>query len=119
MLEASCLRIYLTESHKIDGKPAMETILELCIEAGLHGVSVMRGVEGIGQHGLHSAAFLSLSSNLPLVIEAIDSTENIEAALLKMTPHLDSCTVATWPVHIRLGNINTIAEHIGDNLGHD
>jgi len=107
MTEASCLRIYLTESSEIDGKPAMEIILELCRDAGLRGVSIMRGIEGLGQHGIHSASFLSLSNSLPLIIDAIDTNERIEAALQQMQPHLGCCTVATWPVSLRMGNIET------------
>ena len=115
MTEASCLRIYLSESSRIDGSPALENILELCQNAGLRGVSVIRGVEGMGQHGSHSASFLALSNNLPLIIEAIDTTERVEAALNQMQYHLGDCTVATWPVSIRLGSINA---H-GATHGHD
>jgi len=110
MTEASCLRIYLHESKKIDGKPAMESIIELCHQAGLRGVSVSRGIEGIGQHGIHSTSFLALSNDLPLIIEAIDTTERIENALAQMQKHLGDCTVATWPVSIRLGHLDTHGE---------
>lgn len=100
MTEGTCLRIYLSESAKIDGKPAMEAILGLCQDAGLRGVSVLRCIEGLGQHGIHSASFLALSTNLPLLIEAIDTTERIEQAQEKMKPHLGGCTVASWPVSL-------------------
>lgn len=109
MTQASCLRIYLTEASNIDGSPAMEAILELCHHAGLRGVSVLRGIEGLGQHGIHSASFLALSNDLPLIIDAIDTSERIEAALQQMRPHLGGCTVATWPVSLRLGSINAQA----------
>jgi len=117
MTEASCLRIYLTESSKIDGKPALETILELCHHAGLRGVSVLRGIEGLGQHGIHSASFLALSNDLPLIIDAIDTSQRIEAALQQMQPHLGCCTVATWPVSLRLGAINTQTDRNEDPTG--
>ncbi len=100
MIQGSCLRIYLTESSKIDGKQAMETILELCREAGLRGVSVVRGIEGLGKHGIHSASFLALSNDLPLLIEAIDSTECVEQAIEQMRPHLGQCMIAVWPVSL-------------------
>jgi len=100
LTQGSCLRIYLSESSNIDGKPAMEGILALCQQAGLHGVSVLRGIEGLGQHGIHSASFLDLATNLPLVIEAIDTQECVTQALKQMTPHLGDCTVATWPVSL-------------------
>ncbi len=101
MIEGACLRIYLTESSRIDGKPAMEAILGLCREAGLRGVSVVRGIEGMGAHGaVHSTSFLALSSDLPLLIEAIDTSERIDLALKQMRPHLGSCLTAMWPVSL-------------------
>jgi len=78
----------------------MEAILELCREAGLRGVSVVRGIEGMGEHSTHSASFLALSDDLPLLIEAIDSTECVEQAITQMRPHLGQCLVAVWPVSL-------------------
>lgn len=98
MNQGLCLRIYLTESSKIDGKPAMEAILELCRQSGLRGVSVVRGIEGMGEHGIHTTSFLALSDDLPLLIEAIDSKERVEQAIKQMRPHLGQCLAATWPV---------------------
>lgn len=98
--EGLCLRIYLSESDNIDGKPAVETILQLCQQCGLTGVTVLRGIEGLGAHGVHSTSFLSLSSQLPIVIEAIDSVENMDEAVALLKPHLSGERVATWPVSL-------------------
>ena len=100
MEQGLCLRIYLTESSKIDGKPAMEAILDLCQKAGLRGVSVLRGIEGMGEHGVHSASFLALSSDLPLLVEAIDTQERVEHAIEQMRPHLGHSLTAVWPVSL-------------------
>ena len=100
MEQGLCLRIYLTETSKIDGKPAMEAILDLCREAGLHGVSVVRGVEGMGEHGIRTASFLALSGDLPLLVEAIDTKERVEQAIEQMRPHLGHCLTAIWPVSL-------------------
>lgn len=100
MQEGSCLRIYLSESDSIDGKPAVETILQLCQQCGLTGVTVLRGIEGLGAHGVHSTSFLSLSSQLPIVIEAIDTVESMDAAVALLKPHLSGKLVATWPVSL-------------------
>lgn len=94
------LRIFLTESDRIDGKPAMEAVLELCRKAGLQGISVTRAVEGIGTHGVHSASFLSLATDLPLLVEAIDSAEKVDHAINIMRPHLGNRLLAVWPVEI-------------------
>lgn len=103
MIPGRCMRIYLSESDRIDGKPAMEAILTLCREAGLRGVSVLRATEGLGAHGVHSTAFLALSSDLPLLVEAIDTESRIDHALERMRPHLDDHLVAVWPVSLMKG----------------
>jgi len=95
-----CLRIYLTEAGRIDGKPAMEAILDLCRQAGLRGVSVVRGIEGMGEHGVRTASFLALSGDLPLLVEAIDTKERVEQAIEQMRPHLGRYLTATWPVSL-------------------
>ena len=100
MTEGLCLRIYLTESSRIDGKPATEAILELCKDSGLRGVSVLRGIEGLGEHGVRSTSFLSLSADLPILVEAIDTVKQVNQALQQMKPHLGQCMVATWPVSL-------------------
>jgi len=100
LLEGKCLRIFLTERDRIDGQPALEAILALCQQAGLRGVSVMRAIEGLGRHGVHSASFLSLSSDLPLLVEAIDTSDRIDHALTIMRPKLGDRLLAVWPVHI-------------------
>jgi len=100
MTDGLCLRIYLTESSRIDGKPATEAILQLCKDAGLRGVSVLRGIEGLGEHGIRSTSFLSLSADLPILVEVIDTSESINQALAEMKPHLGQCLLATWPVSL-------------------
>ncbi len=103
MLEGTCLRIYLSESDKIDGVPAVETILELCQQSGLTGVTVLRGIEGLGSHGVHTTSFLSLSSELPIVVEAIDTRDKVSSAIESLKPHLSGKLVATWPVSVLKG----------------
>jgi len=103
MLEGTCLRIYLSESDKIDGSPAVEAILERCQQSGLTGVTVLRGIEGLGSHGVHTTSFLSLASELPIVVEAIDTKEKITSAIGALKPHLSGKLVATWPVSVLKG----------------
>ena len=100
MQDGTCLRIYLSESDKIDGKPAVETVLQLCQQGGLTGVTVLRGIEGLGSHGIHSSSFLSLASHLPIIVEAIDTHENINTAIESLRPHLRGKLVASWPVSL-------------------
>jgi len=100
MPTGSCLRIYLSESDTIDHSPVLEALLKLCQQAGLQGVSVLRGIEGLGKHGIHTASFVELTSSLPLVVEIIDSKEKIDHALPLLKEHLPSALMATWPVQL-------------------
>ena len=76
----------------------MQAVLDLCHEAGLTGVTVMRGIEGLGLHGVHTSSLLSLSSDLPLIVEAIDTPEKIEHAIEQLRPLIGNRLLATWPV---------------------
>jgi PII-like signaling protein len=76
------LRIFLGESDKHEGIPLYEWIVRKAREEGLAGATVLRGLEGFGAHSLlHTAKVLRLSSDLPLVIEIVDTEENIERFL--------------------------------------
>lgn len=76
------LRIYLGESDGGHGKPLYQAILERMRERGLAGATVLRGIEGFGakQH-LHTTRILSLSEDLPILIEAVDTEEKIRAII--------------------------------------
>jgi len=80
--EGKLLRIFVGESDKHEGRPLHEWIVRKAREEGLAGATVLRGLEGFGAHSLlHTAKILRLSSDLPLVIEIVDSQEKIERFL--------------------------------------
>lgn len=80
-------RIYVGESDSWHGEPLYEAIVKLLRERGLAGATVLRGIEGFGakQH-LHTTRILSLSSDLPVLIEVIDQETRLRAVL----PELDA-----------------------------
>jgi hypothetical protein len=76
------LRVFVGESSKHEGIPLYEWIVRRAREHGLAGATVLRGLEGFGANSrLHTAKILRLSSDLPIVIEIVDTEENIEAFL--------------------------------------
>lgn len=80
--EGQLLRIFVGESDKHDGKPLYEWLVLKAREQGLAGATVLRGIEGFGAHSrLHTAKILRLSEDLPIVVELVDTRENIEAFL--------------------------------------
>jgi uncharacterized protein len=80
--EGSLLRIFIGESDKGEGMPLYEWIVRKAREQGLAGATVLRGLEGFGAHSrVHTAKILRLSTDLPIVIEIVDTLEKIEAFL--------------------------------------
>jgi uncharacterized protein len=80
-------RIYVGESDQWHGRPLFEAIVHLLRERGMAGATVLRGIEGFGakQH-LHTTRLLSLSSDLPVLIEVVDQEDRVRAVL----PDLDA-----------------------------
>ncbi|MCD4806088.1 MAG: DUF190 domain-containing protein [Methanococcoides sp.] len=89
-MASKILKIYLNENSKFEGKVAHEAILEMLREAGISGATVLHGIEGYGVHNeIHTASILRLGTQLPLIIEAVDSEEKIREILpniRKMVP---------------------------------
>src|SRR5450756_1305011 len=80
--EAVLLRIFLGESDRWEHKPLYEAIVLAAREAHLAGATVLRGPMGFGKASrLHTSKILRLSTDLPLVIEIVDSEEKINAFL--------------------------------------
>ncbi len=81
-LEGTLLRIFLGESDRWDGRPLYEALVLRAREMNLAGATVLRGVLGFGRHShLRSAHLLELSTDLPVIVEIIDSSAVIESFL--------------------------------------
>jgi hypothetical protein len=80
--DGKLLRIFIGENDRYEHQPLYEWIVRKARESGLAGATVLRGLEGFGAHSrLHTAKILRLSSDLPLVIEIVDTEEKIESFL--------------------------------------
>jgi PII-like signaling protein len=80
--EGKLLRIFVGESDTWHGRPLYEAIVARVREEGLAGATVLRGIEGFGAHSrIHSSRILRLSQDLPIVVELVDSAENVERVL--------------------------------------
>ncbi|MET4797924.1 DUF190 domain-containing protein [Bradyrhizobium sp. LB11.1] len=80
--QAVSLRIFIGESDRCDGKPLYEAIVLKARELHLAGATVLRGPMGFGKSSrLHTSKILRLSEDLPLLIEIVDSEDNINAFL--------------------------------------
>jgi len=86
-IEDGCLlRIFIGESDRWGNLPLYEAIVKKARELHLAGATVLRGPMGFGANSrLHTAKILRLSEDLPMVIEIVDSREQIDRFL----PHVD------------------------------
>jgi uncharacterized protein len=80
------LRIFIGESDKIGHQPLYEAIVYEAKKSGLSGATVTRGIMGFGANSkIQTTKFFELSTDLPLVIEIVDTEENIR----KFTKHVE------------------------------
>jgi hypothetical protein len=85
--DAALLRVFIGESDRFAGRPLYEAIVLKARELSMAGATVLRGPLSFGRSSrMHSAKVLRLSDNLPIVIEIVDSQEQIDQFL----PVLDS-----------------------------
>jgi PII-like signaling protein len=95
------VRIYFGESDRCHGQALWSAFLEVLRAEGAAGATVVRGIGGYGAHSLiHTARLVELSSDLPLVLEWVDSDERVQRLLPRLTSMLDGGLVTTEPVEI-------------------
>jgi PII-like signaling protein len=80
------VRVFIGESDVWRGEPLYRAIVLKARELGLAGATVLRGPMGFGANSrMHTAKLLELSTDLPIVIEVVDSPEKLQTLL----PFLD------------------------------
>lgn len=93
------LRVYTDESDTIDGRSVFSQIVAAAHEHGLAGATVFRGMMGYGGNSrIHTARLLELSSDLPVMVEVIDTPERIEAFCAVALPMLKKGLMTREPV---------------------
>jgi len=101
------LRIFIGESDRHDGRPLYRAIVDVLRAEGLAGATVLRGIEGFGKASkLHTAHILRLSDDLPIIIECVDSSENIEAILPKLDSMIEGGLVTMEKIDVRVYRAN-------------
>ena len=79
------LRLFIGESVKHGRKPLHEWIVLKARERGLAGATVLRGIMGYGANSrIHTSKILRLSADMPMIIEIVDSRENLVAFLAEI-----------------------------------
>ena len=88
------LRIFFGESDKIGHKSLYWAIMEKARELGLAGCTVFRGIAGFGASSvIHKAQPFRFSSDLPIVVEIVDTEENVHSLLKNVEALLQGALV--------------------------
>jgi hypothetical protein len=84
--EGMLLRVFVGETDQYKGNALYERIVIKARELNLAGATVTRGIMGFGADSrMHTAKLLRLSEDLPIVVELVDTEENLN----KLLPFLD------------------------------
>jgi PII-like signaling protein len=87
--KAKMLRIHFGEDDKWKGQPLYQAIVERCRQLGIAGATVLRGIEGYGASTMiRRRHMLSFSSDAPILVQIVDTAENIQ----RLLPSLDEMT---------------------------
>ena len=99
--QALLLRIFIGEDDRFDGKPLYEAIVVKARAEHMAGATVLRGPMGFGHSSrLHTTKILRLSEDLPLVIEIVDSEDNINRFLPVLDGMMSSGLVTLEKVQV-------------------
>lgn len=77
--EKTLMRIFISEADRHNNQPLYRVLLETLKEKGFSGATALKGVAGFGRNSeIHTDQLLRLSTELPMVIEVIESEEKIQ-----------------------------------------
>lgn len=100
--DGTLLRIFIGEGDRHEALPLYEWIVRKAREQGLAGATVLRGLEGFGAHSrLHTAKILRLSTDLPIVVEIVDTEEKIHAFLPSIDAAIEEGLATLEKVEVR------------------
>jgi hypothetical protein len=99
--EKVLMRIFTGETKLFGHIPVYEALVELFRKEGFAGATVLRGVSGFGAHRVyHTHKLLELSSDLPMVVEVVETKEKIDSILPKVDEIIGSGLITLEKVHV-------------------
>jgi len=99
--EQTMVRIFFGESNKWHHQPLETALLERLRREGFAGATVFRGVAGFGANSvIHTTRLLDLSSDLPIVVEIVESEEHVQRLLPILEEMMDDGLVTMEKVRV-------------------
>lgn len=76
------LRVFIGEEDRFERMSLYEWLVTRAKKEGLSGATVTRGIMGFGENSnIKSSKILSLSTDLPIIVEIIDEKEKLDSFL--------------------------------------
>lgn len=95
----SLLRIHVSESDRLDGKPLYEAIVAKCREMKIAGATVLRGLEGYGETAeIHKSH--GVRHDRPVIVMIVDSGEKLRGLMPAIERMMDTGVLAISDVDV-------------------
>ncbi len=95
------LSIFCGEADRYQHHSLADAIVERAREEGLAGATVLRGIEGFGATShLHTSRILSLSDDLPILIQIVDREDRVVSFLPLLDEMVKQGMVILDDVHV-------------------
>ena len=99
--EQVMVRIFFGESDRWKHQPLEVALIERLRREGFAGATAFRGSAGFGANSvIHPTHILDLSSDLPVVVEVVDTEEHIERLLPILDEMIDDGLVTMEKVRV-------------------
>ena len=108
---AKLLRLHITERDRYRGKPLYEAIVQKCLEMRIAGATVFRGLEGYGESAEIHRSHL-LAHDLPVVVQIVDSEENVQRLLPVVEDMMDKGLIAVSDVKVMRIQKTASTQHV-------
>lgn len=93
--------VVIAKIYTMEGRDLLDRALEILHGEAIEGVTVLRGIAGIGASGeIHTSSLIDLSLDLPLIIEFYDELAKVEKAIAALQSNLSLKHVVSWPASL-------------------
>ncbi len=90
--------VMIARIYTLEGHDHLNQVLEILREEeNIIGVTAMRGIAGYGTSGtIHTSSLLTMSLELPIIIEFYDEADKVRHAIEKLKTRLDLKHIVSW-----------------------
>ncbi|MDD5275612.1 MAG: DUF190 domain-containing protein [Methylovulum sp.] len=97
--------ITVARVYTLEGHDQLNQVLDILHdEEKIAGITVIRGIAGFGEsREIHTSSLLSLSLELPLIIEFYDEPAKVENAIQTLNARIKLKHIISWPATSHIG----------------